>query len=150
MIEPVMSKTRTVLTLLYAPIYISVIYDALYRLLYFSLQHRVNMVFFSYFNSLHPCFPIWWFLSSFWFRLVLSYESIAETSLYSKIQFYFRKIHEMVGPGIFCRGISPAYIAGAYFGDMLQGQVSLFDQGELDQAKISRKRFYICFSLLTP
>ena len=56
----------------------------------------------------------------------------------------------MVGPGIFCRGISPTYIAGAYFGDMLQGQVSLFDQGELDQAKISRKRFYICFSLLTP
>ena len=40
--------------------------------------------------------------------------------------------------------------AVAYFGDMLQGQVSLFDQGELDQAKISRKRFYICFSLLTP
>ena len=55
-----------------------------------------------------------------------------------------------MGPGIFCRGISPAYIAVAYFGDMLQGQVSSFDQGELDQAKISRKTFYICFSLLTP
>ena len=46
--------------------------------------------------------------------------------------------------------IEMAHIAGAYFGDMLQGQVSLFDQGELDQAKISRKRFYICFSFLTP
>ena len=56
----------------------------------------------------------------------------------------------MVGSGIFCRGISPAYIEGAYFGDMLLGQVSLFDQGELDQAKISRKRLYIWFSLLTP
>ena len=56
----------------------------------------------------------------------------------------------MVGPGIFCRGISPAHIAGAYFRDMLQGQVSLFDQGEVDQAKISRKRFYIWSSLLTP
>ena len=56
----------------------------------------------------------------------------------------------MVGPEIFCRGISPAYIAGTYFGDMLQGRVSLFDQGVLDQAKISRKRFYIWFPLLTP
>ena len=44
----------------------------------------------------------------------------------------------------------PAYVAGAYFGDMLQGQVSLFNQCERDQAKISRKRFYIWFSLLTP
>ena len=62
----------------------------------------------------------------------------AATSLYSN----------MVGLGIFCRGIFSGYVAEAYFGDMLLGQVSLFAQGELDHAKISRKRFYfkLCFS----